>query len=361
MSKRPPRPKTNPHRSPSQPPNQSRAASTFTLQPHPLPQQRAAYTGRVTTASWFELVGFLVGLLFGSFLNVCISRLPEHESIVSPRSRCTECRHPIRWLDNIPLLSWLILRAKCRHCRKRISWRYPAVELAVGLWFAFVAGWLCRVLVGPGSAGAARDSSAAVPLATDILAIAILGFLLIGLIVMDWRTKRLPDAFTLTGIAIGFGLLCVRAGFNPDGTGDIVLNTTRQWRMSGPGSFQSTGNVFLTGTEAMVLGRVAAILGAALILLSIRWIYRALRGQDGMGLGDVKLLAMIAAFLGFGGALLSLFAGVMAAAAYALVLLATRRATAKSKIPFGSFLGLGGLFAAVVGARLLDWYLGFWR
>lgn len=315
----------------------------------------------MTTASWFELVGFIVGLLFGSFLNVCISRLPEHESIVSPRSHCPECGHPIRWFDNIPLLSWLILRAKCRDCGKRISWRYPAVELAVGVWFAFVADWISRFLVSPASPGVARNSSAVVPLATDILGIAILGFLLIGLIVMDWRTKRLPDAFTLTGIAIGFGLLCVRAGFNPDGVGDIVLNTTRQWRMSSPGSFQSRGNVFLTGTEAMVLGRVAAILGAALILLSIRWIYKALRGHDGMGLGDVKLLAMIGAFLGFGGALLAFFAGVMAATVYALALLATRRATAKSKIPFGSFLGAGGLLAAIVGARLLDWYLGFWR
>lgn len=313
----------------------------------------------MTTASWLELVGFLVGLLFGSFLNVCISRLPEHESIVSPRSRCPSCSHPIRWFDNIPLLSWLVLRAKCRDCGNRISWRYPAVELVTAFWIwravnIGIRMWFfdCDFCV---------RSTFRAETTLQSVTVAVLGFLLIGLIVMDWRTKRLPDAFTLTGIAIGFGLLCVRAGFNPDGSGDIVLNTTRQWRMSSPGSFQSQGNVFLTGTEAMVLGRVAAILGAALILLSIRWIYRALRGHEGMGLGDVKLLAMIAAFLGFGGALLSLFAGVMAATAYALVLLATRRATAKSKLPFGSFLGVGGLLAAVVGARLVDWYLGFWR
>jgi leader peptidase (prepilin peptidase)/N-methyltransferase len=110
-----------------------------------------------------------------------------------------------------------------------------------------------------------------------------------------------------------------------------------------------------------VLGRVAAILGAALILLMIRWTYKALRGQQGMGLGDVKLLAMIAAFLGFSGSLVSLFVGVMTAMVYALVLLAMRRATAMSKLPFGSFLSVGGLFAALHGQQLVDWYLGFWR
>jgi len=93
----------------------------------------------------------------------------------------------------------------------------------------------------------------------------IAGFLLIGLMVMDWRTHRLPDAFTLTGIAIGFALLCIQAWFLPTGQGDVVLNTTRQWRLSGPGSFQAQGNVFLTGTEAMVLGRVAAIVCAGLL------------------------------------------------------------------------------------------------
>jgi leader peptidase (prepilin peptidase)/N-methyltransferase len=101
--------------------------------------------------------------------------------------------------------------------------------------------------------------------------------------------------------------------------------------------------------------------GAALILLVIRWTYKALRGRQGMGLGDVKLLAMIAAFLGFAGALLALFVGVMAACAYAVVLLAMRRATAQSKLAFGSFLAAGGLFAAVAGHQILDWYLGFWR
>ena len=84
----------------------------------------------------FELLGFVLGLLFGSFLNVCISRLPEHESIVTPRSRCMACGHTMRWYDNVPVLSWVVLRGRCRDCKAGISWRYPAVELAVGLWFA---------------------------------------------------------------------------------------------------------------------------------------------------------------------------------------------------------------------------------
>jgi leader peptidase (prepilin peptidase)/N-methyltransferase len=321
----------------------------------------------VSTAVSFEVVGFAVGLLFGSFLNVCISRLPEHESVVKPRSRCPGCGHAIRWYDNVPVLSWLLLRRRCRDCKKRISWRYPAVELAVGFWFARVATDLelqwsvnqpetLKVMRALG-----REPYSLAHRLPELVGIAILGFLLIGLMVMDWRTHRLPDAFTLTGIAIGFVLTCVQAAFLAPGEGDIALNPTHQWRMSSPGSFAARGNVFLTGTEAMVLGRVAAIVGAALILLMIRWAYKAARGHQGMGLGDVKLLAMIAAFLGFSATLVALFVGVMAAMVYALVLLAMRRATAQSKLPFGSFLSVGGLFAAAAGHQIVDWYLGFWR
>jgi leader peptidase (prepilin peptidase) / N-methyltransferase len=302
---------------------------------------------------WFALGGFLVGLLFGSFLNVCISRLPQHESVVKPRSRCAACAHPIRWYDNVPILSWVILRAKCRDCGKRISWRYPAVELALGFWFAIVAVRLQEV-ASTGNALWSRDLP-------PLIGLAIIGFLLIGLMVMDWQTKRLPDAFTLNGIAIGFVITCVQAWFLAPGEGDIALDTTHQLRLNSPGSFQSRGNVFLTGPEAMVMGRVAAIIGAALLVLAIRWTYKAARGHQGMGLGDVKLLAMLAAFLGFGGSLIAFAAGVLSAAVYAVVLLATRRASAKTKLPFGSFLAAGGLFAALWGHQAIAWYLGFYR
>jgi leader peptidase (prepilin peptidase)/N-methyltransferase len=305
---------------------------------------------------WFEVVGFAAGLLMGSFLNVCISRLPAHESVVRPRSRCMSCGRGIRWFDNVPVVSWVVLRGRCRDCGAGISWRYPAVEVGLGLWFVWVASLLRIVCT-------LRTWGCFVPreFVFDALTLAPLGFLLIGLMVMDWQTMRLPDAFTLTGIGIGFVLVCVRAMFLAPGEGDIVLNTTHQLRLSSPGSFTAQGNVFLTGTEAMVLGRVAAICGAALVLLLARWGYKAVRGQDGLGLGDVKLLAMIAAFLGFGEALLALLVGVVAASLYGAVLIALRRAGRETRLPLGSFLAAGGLVAAVFGSGVVGWYLGLLR
>jgi leader peptidase (prepilin peptidase)/N-methyltransferase len=305
----------------------------------------------------YEILGFLIGLLFGSFLNVCISRLPAHESIVTPGSHCMACGHAIRWYDNLPVVSWMLLRGRCRDCKAGISWRYPVVELAVGLWFSYVASQLNVLELAKGS----RPSGPAFSEGIDVLALAILGFLLIGLMVMDWQTQRLPDAFTLTGIGIGFSLTCVQAYFLSPGQGDIVIGTTHQLRLSSPGSFASQGNVFMTGPEALVLGRIAAIAGAALMLLAVSWGYKALRRRDGMGLGDVKLLAMIAAFLGFGEALLALFVGAVAASVYGIVLVARGRASGTSSLSTGSFLAAGGLFSALAGPAIVAWYMGLLR
>jgi leader peptidase (prepilin peptidase)/N-methyltransferase len=317
----------------------------------------------VTLLPLFELLGLVLGLLFGSFLNVCISRLPAHKSIVKPRSHCSVCGHPIRWLDNLPVLSWVMLHARCRDCKARISWRYPAVELAVGVWFAkaSVQLWTYWRINTISQGDVIYSPGMSVFYSTGVLGFAILGFLLIGLMVMDWRTQRLPDAFTLTGIGIGLLLTCILAFFLAPGEGDIVLNTTHQLRLSSPGSFASQGNVFLTGPEALILGRIAAIAGAALILLAVRWGYKALRKRDGMGLGDVKLLAMIAAFLGFGETLLALFAGVVAASIYGILLMARRRASGASKLPLGSFLAAGGLLSALLGSQIIAWYAGLLR
>jgi len=319
------------------------------------------YTSSVPSPYLFELFGFIVGLHFGSFLNVCISRLPAHQSIVRPRSHCMSCGHTVHWYDNLPILSWLVLRARCRDCNAPISWRYPAVELAFGLWFlrpAFMI-WLAFF------PDINRDIVASVPFSWPIvieaIGFAILGFLLIGLMVMDWQTQRLPDSFTLTGIAIGLLLVCAQAFFLAPGQGDIVLNTNRQLRLSSPGSFAAQGNVFLTGSEALIMGRVAAVAAAALILLAVRWIYKALRKRDGMGLGDVKLLAMIAAFLGLGESLLALFAGALAASLYGLALVLRGRAAGATRLPFGSFLAAGGLFAALLGQKIVSWYAGLLR
>lgn len=295
----------------------------------------------------YELLGFLLGLLFGSFLNVCIARLPAHESIVRPGSRCPGCGHAIRWYDNVPILSWLVLRGRCRDCRARIAWRYPLVELATGVWFGAAAERL-------GQAGGAGG-------AIEAIAFAVLGFLLIGLMVMDWQTQRLPDAFTLSGIVAGLTLTGAEAFFLAPGEGDIVLNTTHQLRLSSPGSMAAQGNVFLTGAEALVYGRLGAVAVAALLLLAVRWSYQRLRGHEGMGLGDVKLLAMIAAFLGLAQSLVALFAGVVAASGYGFALLARGRPAATTKIPFGSFLAAGGLFAALFGSGIVAWYAGLLR
>jgi leader peptidase (prepilin peptidase) / N-methyltransferase len=308
----------------------------------------------VTPLVLYEAVSFVLGLLFGSFLNVCISRLPQHESIVHPRSRCPKCRATIRWYDNIPLLSWLLLRGRCRDCKQAISWRYPLVELAMGLWFATIvfrcldsssrnmqvsSEWLITlILIGVGSV--------------------ILGFLLIGLMVMDWQTLLLPDAFTLTGIAIGLFLVFVRAAFLGP-TEDQVVLSNHHITLTSPGGVTDHGNLFLTGPESLIMGRIAAICGAAIILLVVRWLYKALRHREGMGLGDVKLLAMIAAFLGFWPAVLALFIGVLTASLYAVLLLMRGKVNAASKLAFGSFLCIGGLITAQFGNRLIEWYTAF--
>ncbi|HXB62877.1 MAG TPA: prepilin peptidase [Acidobacteriaceae bacterium] len=264
-------------------------------------------------------IATLFGLAFGSFLNVCIARLPVDASIVHPRSQCPLCRHTISTRDNVPILSWLLLRRRCRHCHGPISVQYPLVELATAAWFA-LSLWRFDL------------SLAAVNCAA-------LGFFLIGLLVMDWQTQLLPDEFTLGGAAAGFALASVRAFLLPMDRGEVVL----------------------TGPERVLVYRTLAILIAALLLLIVRWGYRALRKRDGMGLGDVKMLAMIAAFLGLRQALLALFFAVIAAGLYAVALLLGRKATGQTRLPFGSFLAVGGMAAALFGIPLIAWYSGFYR
>lgn len=309
----------------------------------------------------FELPAFLLGLLFGSFLNVCISRLPEHRSVVKPRSHCPKCLAPIRWYDNVPLLSWALLAGKCRKCKGAIPWRYPAVELATGLWFVrYLGGWMYgNYYFHFVNADALRSWTDFSRYAISDASFAILGFLLIGLLVMDWQTHTLPDAFTLSGTGIGFFLVCVQAIFLPRGMYDIHLNPKFTLRMSSPGSFQSRGDVFMTGPEHLVWGRVLAICAAAAVPWLIRALYKAARKQEGLGLGDVKLMAMIAAFVGFASAMVAFFVGVILAAIYGIVLLARRRATTASQIPLGTFLCIGGLIAALLGGPMVAWYHGF--
>lgn len=301
----------------------------------------------------FEAPAFLLGLLFGSFLNVCISRMPYHESVVKPRSRCPRCTTPIRWYDNIPLLSFILLRTRCRSCKATIPWRYPLVELGTGIWFfyavhqahfAYIAGTM------------PSDFSIGIP---RCLALLVLGFLLIGLMVMDWQTHTLPDAFTLTGTGIGFALVCVQAVFLGPHQDELILHGRNP--LSSPGQVVDAGNVVLTGPEHLVLGRLLAIVIAASIILIFRGFYKLVRKREGMGLGDAKLMAMIAAFLGFWPAMIAMFVGVIACAFYAVLLLARRKADAATAIPLGTFLCIGGLFAAVWGYPLVNWYSSLLR
>ncbi|AFL87892.1 type 4 prepilin peptidase 1 [Terriglobus roseus DSM 18391] len=296
-------------------------------------------------------IAFLFGLLIGSFLNVCIARLPLDESIVTPRSRCMACGHTIRWYDNIPVLSYLLLRGRCRDCGAGISWQYPAVELTTGIWFA-----LCAMTVVDGH-GLSGDVFAR--LLVHAVGVATLGCLLIALLVIDWKHYLLPNTLTIPGILLGLLFACAEAVFLNDNEGNVVLK--RAPDINAAGSGRSPGNIFLTGTEHLIFGRLLAAVGAFLLLYLIRLAYRAIRKRDGMGLGDAKLLAMIAAFVGFAATVLSLFVGLMLATLYAAALLTGRRAGAATRLAFGSFLCLGGLVAAMYGARITDAYLALFR
>lgn len=300
---------------------------------------------------------FVIGLLMGSFLNVCITRLPLGESVIGGRSKCRSCGKTVRWYDNVPLLSWVLLRARCRDCKEKISWRYPAVELLTGLWFLRSASilWLDWHF----TCDFCNPYQVQTSLVIQDLAVLVVGYLLIGLIVMDWQTHILPDSFTIGGMVLGFALVCVHAMYLAPGEGEIHLH--RKVNLNSAGAGISTGDMFVTGPEAVVLGRVLAIAGAMLLLLLFHWAYKALRKRDGMGMGDVKLLGMIAAFLGWWPAVLALFVGTVAAAGYAVFQMARGKADRLTELPYGSFLGVGGLVAAMAGTMLIGWYAGLLR
>ena len=224
------------------------------------------------------------------------------------------------------------------------------VELVTGLWFILTAR--------TGYAYATSTSTTPTTLYVALISFAILGFLLIGLLVMDWQTHTLADAFTLSGIAIGLLLVCVEAVFLAPGQDEVHLNPQHSLRMSSPGSFASRGDVFLTGPEHLVYGRLLAVCVAALIPWLIRLLYKAVRHQEGLGLGDVKLMAMIAAFLGLAPTVLAFFVGVILGGFYGIVLLLRRRANRQTALPLGTFLCIGGLISALLSEPMIAWYRG---
>ena len=293
----------------------------------------------------FACALLLSGLAFGSFLNVCISRIPHDGSVVAPRSHCPKCAAPILWRDNIPLLSWLLLRGKCRACGARISLRYPAVELLTAL--SFVASYLVF-----GFSWLALKACA-------------FCFLVVGLIFMDAETGLLPREFTYPGIVVGLVFSCV-AAFDASGTPFLL-------RILGAGDVASSCKLWLLDS---VLG---AAFGAAFFYIA--WaLYYLVRKRHGLGMGDIALIAMAGAFLGLKLTMLVVFLSPILATLFALTLLAGRGGTGATsrvtdeptisqasegwlvqEVPFGVFLGVSGLLALFCGQKIWSAYLGMFR
>jgi len=256
----------------------------------------------VTDSLLLPFLALALGLVVGSFGNVVIHRVPRRESIVFPGSRCPACGDAIPWYLNVPVLSWFVLRGRCRKCAAPISFRYPLVEATTGL--LFLAAWLRW---GP---------TWATPVAWLFCALGLF------LAIIDLEHQLLPDVLTWPGIVLGLA------------TGWFVPWTT--WRDS-------------------LLG---AALGGLLPMAVLLFWEKVLR-KDGMGWGDVKLMAMVGAFLGWRGALLTLLAGSVLGTVVGGAWLLCRRRDAQTPLPFGTFLGAAALLVLFFGEWVWRWYAGF--
>ncbi len=316
---------------------------------------------RVTSLSALEYVDpflaiaiLVLGLAFGSFLNVCIYRLPLGLSVVSPRSACPHCKRPIAFYDNFPVVSWLVLRGRCRHCHSPISPRYMVVELLTGALFL--------------------GSYAYFGLTPAALKFCIFGFLLLGLIFTDAETKLLPDKLTIPGIALGLLLSLV-----------VPVHDIASQFLPGVLSLPFSADI-----AAHLISFVDSLLGAAVgasFIYGAGAVYLRWRGTEGMGFGDVKLMAMIGTFVGMKLTIFTIFAASLAGSLFGLsaVLIvwmkrtrrfarrfpdmqaARRRAWQSAQMvyrhyqmPFGVFLGTMALLAFFLGNKVLNWYGGLW-
>jgi leader peptidase (prepilin peptidase)/N-methyltransferase len=244
----------------------------------------------------------LLGMMLGSFMNVCIYRLPRGLSPVRPRSSCPSCGHVLSWYENVPVVSYLVLRGRCRACRASISPMYPIVEFITGA--VFLAGY---VWYGP----------------TPLLIVRLVfAWAMIALFVIDLQHKILPNVITLPGIAVG-----------------VLANA-----LAGP-------------------GWVASLIGAAVgagILFAIAEVYYRVRHEEGLGMGDVKMLGMIGAFLGWKLVLVTLVLSSFLGSIVGIGVLIAKKESLKYALPFGTFLAAGALVAAVGGDAILNWYLGLY-
>ena len=251
----------------------------------------------------FISLAALVGAVIGSFLNVCIYRLPIDKSIVFPPSACESCRRELSWYENLPIVSWVVLGARCRTCQTPLSFRHPLIEALTAAMFG-AAAWY----YGPSLLLASR---------------LVFGCALIVLFAIDLEHHLLPNVITLPGIAVGFA---------------FSLVTEPGWIASFIGVAVGGGSLWLIA-EA----------------------YYRLRHEEGLGMGDVKMLAMIGAFIGWQLTIVTLMMASFAGAFVGLAVIILRKGNLKYALPFGTFLAAGAALAATVGPGLVHWYLGFYK
>ena len=277
----------------------------------------------------YVLVG-VFGAIIGSFLNVVIHRVPREESIVFPNSRCPSCGAVIGFYDNVPVLSYLALAGKCRRCKERISVRYPAVELLTGILF-FAVAW--------------HDGlSAALPF--DL----VFTGALVALVFIDAEHMILPNAITYPGIVFA------------------VIARIAVPLLVGVPHFDDLGSLIngpLAGMPIWVASLVGALLGALVgggSLWLMGWLWEKLRGVEAMGLGDVKMMFMVGAYLGWRLTILTIFVGVLSGSIIGVLLMVGKgKRDMQMLLPFGIFLGLGALASLLFGSYLVEWYAGQFR
>jgi len=258
----------------------------------------------------------ILGAMLGSFLNVCVYRLPRGESVVAPGSHCPGCGKPIAWYDNVPVLSYLALRGRCRRCGTAISAQYPLIELAVALvWAGTVVHW-----------GAGWDA----------LSAAVLTTLLLGMALTDARHYLIPDEFSLGGLGAGLALSLVPGGISP--LASVV---------GAAAGFALLWVVKAAGDWALARGMIHGE--------ELQQVLEAGEKPTTLGGGDLKMMAMVGSFLGWRGVLLTAFLGSLAGVAVFLPLVLLKR---RSPIPFGVFLAVGAAVTLLVGDALVAWYQG---
>jgi leader peptidase (prepilin peptidase)/N-methyltransferase len=245
---------------------------------------------------------FVLGLIIGSFINVCIYRIPRNESVIYPASHCPKCRTKIKPIDNIPLLSYILLKGRCRNCGSKISIQYPVVEFLTGLIYLII-----YLIYG---------------LSIQSLVYIILSSALIIIAFIDLQKQMIPDVISLPGIVIG-----------------LILS-------------------FIVPYISFINSALGALVGGGIILI-IAWVGSIIFKKEAMGGGDVKLAAMIGAFLGWRYTIISLFLGFFLGALIGIILIIMKIKKREDAIPFGPFIALGSIITLLWGEKILLWYLGF--